>query len=112
MAGTLKGHDFSDACGGAACAFMPAALRPGGRAHSPERVAAWAEEMAARWSFVETCEACGRELVAEEAAAHRLAHVPEPIRSLARDLAALPRDQRTALLGLFGTGGILSEIGA
>lgn len=62
-----------------------------------ERFAAYA----ARFRVVGVCRECGRELVAEEVVPHRLNHVPESIRGLARDVAALPPEKRLELFALF-----------
>lgn len=106
-----KGHDFADDCGGNGwCRFMPAAIRPAGadgrragHRHSLEAVAAWVEEQQARWKIVETCTRCKpeRPLVAEEVQAHALNHAPDHLRSLARDIAALPDADRRDLLEMF-----------
>lgn len=100
----LKGHDFPDDS-----PFIPTALRPGGRAHTPERLRAYQDQQRERWKIVSICKACGRELVAEEVDPHRLNHVPERLRAYARDLAALTPDDRLELFRVFNrrTGALL-----
>jgi methionine salvage enolase-phosphatase E1 len=101
-ASSVVGHDFRDGCGASGvCRFVPAVLRPGGRRHTPEALEAWIAAHEVRWRVAATCAECGEELVAEEVVAHRLGHVPEGVRSLARDLTALPIGDRLAFLGLF-----------
>lgn len=105
--GSPKGHDFGDDCSGAGyCKFSPVVMRPGQRRHTPELYQAWVDAQTERWKIVATCTRCRphRPLVAEEVETHRLNHVPEAIRSIARDLARLDPAQRRDVLDLFDGG--------
>jgi hypothetical protein len=79
------------------------------RSLAGERRAQWVAENNKRWAIVGQCMECGRDLVAEEVVPHRLNHVPDRLRSLARDVAALPIETRLELFGLFTRSGKLKD---
>lgn len=51
-----------------------------------------------RYQIVETCEACGSVLIAEEALAHKMDHAPSRIRAMVRTLIATPPEDRQQII--------------
>ena len=90
---SLKGRDFND------LELQPRSIREG----DPNERKAWIYEQNERWKIVDECDQCGRPLVAEEVVSHRMNHVPELLRPLARDMVRLTPEQRVELMRLFSS---------
>lgn len=71
------------------------------RALTPVKRQAWWTEYVERWRVIGTCQFCGEDLIQEELAAHRLKHVEDALRPLARLVARQPREQRLKLMHLY-----------
>lgn len=91
---SLKGHEFTPDS-----PLVPQSIKDG----PPDQLTIYLADETERWRVVRTCDICGEVLVREELEPHRLAHVPDDLRGIARDLASLTSAQRLVVIGLFDT---------
>jgi hypothetical protein len=96
----LKGHVFTEDS-----PLVPQSIKDGGLDALEAHLAAENE----RWRIVQECSFCGEGLIAEERVGHRMVHVTDQLRGIARDLALLTPEQRIEVFEVFdaGTGKIL-----